>query len=96
MRSVIPTDVLSVLYNCQTRKFIQTFKQLITELNFLLIASQVWPTGINRGEKSTNLTEHLPGFSLIKEPHDDPCVLALHQDAKAKTQHCLVTSVAAI
>lgn len=60
---------------------------------FLLIASQVQSIGINRAGKSTNLTKHLPGFSLIKESHDDPCILALRQNMK---KNCLVTSAATI
>lgn len=32
MRRNIPRDVLSILYHCQTGKFIQTFNQNITEL----------------------------------------------------------------
>lgn len=54
----------------------------------LLIAGQVRSIGINRvgKKKDTNLTKHLPGFSLVKEPHDDPRILALHHNIK-NTQH---------
>lgn len=51
---------------------------------FLLIPSQVRSTGINRAGKRTNLTKHLPGFGLIKQPHYDPCILALRQNMKTK------------
>lgn len=53
---------------------------------FLLMPSQVKSTGINRAGKCTNLTKNLPGFGLIKEPHNDPGILALRQNMKTK-QH---------
>jgi len=63
------------------------------QAQFLLIASQVRPVGIDQAEKCTNLTKHLPGFCFIKKPHDDPRILALYE---ITTNHCLVTSAARI
>lgn len=35
------------------------------------------PVGRDGARNGTHLTKHLPGFGLVKEPHDDPGVLAL-------------------
>lgn len=83
---LFPEIELCMLYNYQTRKFIRSLQSSISANS-----QSGQSTGINRVGKDTNLTKHLSGFSLIKEAHDDPCILALEH---MKTKRGFVKSAA--
>lgn len=83
-------DVLNILYHCQTGKFIQKVNQIITELKVSKHLVRFSLLGLIEQEKCTNLTKHLSGFSLIKEPHDDSCILPLSHNVNTK-QNIAVT-----
>lgn len=62
----------------------ETCRQIITELKVSEYLVRFSLLGLIEQEKGTNLTKHLSGFSLIKEPHDDPRILTLCQNMKTK------------
>lgn len=76
---LFPEIELCMLYNYQMRKFIHSLQSSISANS-----QSGQSTGINRVGKDTHLTKYLSGFSLIKEAHDDPRILALEQHMKTK------------